>query len=976
MFYLGCVCTILAACQDSLEPEVVPDNAEDLFAGANRTIVLQQQTGGFHYPEYVCRIKAADGTVFSRKGSHVRLDGQSILTLHSGLKEGIYRLLALEVPIVEDASQDTTWVEFGLGCRIDVSALGEVKVLDNYNASLNFSGSGTVEDPYIISCYNHLKTLRNIVNDQQKNTEITNLTCFQQVVDIDMDRASWDSDHDLGWYPIGAQPNNPFRGVYDGAGHTIRNLWCLRPYSSGIGLFGFVEHAYIKNIKMVNPKMEGIYAVGSIVGGSVTAGNRVDSTFIASCSTTRGYVKGGTGSVGSGGIIGIVDMKSVLLMDSCKNEGTSVNGDYAVGGLLGGGSLYSYTNIQQSENRASVRSSHTGAGGLVGTADTITVLACTNTGDITGAAEYNPSDKNSGGFGTGGIVGGTGVSVVYASLNEGNIKGHTGVGGIVGSTRIGTEDMLFNNTLVKDSHNKGSIEGETAVGGICGEAQFGAYQVCNTGSVSAKASDAYIGGIVGNTSIVVTHNVLNSGTVTAQSSHCAGGIIGKTTWGAIFACQNYGDIDVSADKAGGIVGLAGNYSMVNYCSNMAKVHNSKAGTTGGVIGEIGDPREWSAMDIVSCVLGGVETVLGIAAPMIAVAGETFNSAGASHVLNKITHVLHVGETVLDYGLIAADASLLCVAIKDLATAQEIELMKSSLTAKATENAGKVKQTMSNIRSGHAWSADMMATGLTTEVSQKQLEHTNRLLTFYEASDNNIVTVNYNINNNREQRYKEIEKSKKIRELTQHCISGVCCICGVVLGIASTVFTAGSTTPIALAAAGGLVTSIGGINAIIEGATDYQNNAVVVSQCINTGEVKIDKTGEAGGIIGHARQYCEINDCVNIGPHTGVQTNATGGVAGWAGGGSSISNCLNVGTNWYAAISNYGNFVSLENSYYYGSEDHTGKSAVVKISSLDGMCNTASFRSWDFTGTYARWDLVNEKGYFPIPNHSEMEEAIK
>lgn len=133
---------------------------------------------------------------------------------------------------------------------------------------------------------------------------------------------------------------------------------------------------------------------------------------------------------------------------------------------------------------------------------------------------------------------------------------------------------------------------------------------------------------------------------------------------------------------------------------------------------------------------------------------------------------------------------------------------------------------------------------------------------------------------------------------------------------------------------------------------------------------------AGGILGHARQYCEINDCVNIGPHTGVQTNAAGGVAGWAGGGSSINNCLNVGTNWYAAISNYGNFVSLENSYYYGSEDHSGKSAAIKISSLDGLCNTSSFRNWDFTGTYARWDLVNEKGYFPIPNHSEMEEAIK
>ena len=82
--------------------------------------------------------------------------------------------------------------------------------------------------------------------------------------------------------------------------------------------------------------------------------------------------------------------------------------------------------------------------------------------------------------------------------------------------------------------------------------------VYNTGNITAIGSGANVGGIAGNTSIAVIHNVLNNGTINAASGHCTGGVVGKTTWGAVFACQNYGDMKVSADYAGGVIGLAGN----------------------------------------------------------------------------------------------------------------------------------------------------------------------------------------------------------------------------------------------------------------------------------------------------------------------------------------------------------------------------------------------------------------------------------
>lgn len=980
LIYLGCICTLFTACHDKDEPIDIPDDSNILFAGENRTITLQDQTKNFHSSEYRCKIKAEDGTIFTRQGEHVRLGGSSTLTFQTGLRPGIYRLLALEYPELNNASSDTTWVEYGLGCRIEISNMGDVKILDNYNSSLNFSGKGTKEDPYIISSYSHLKNLRNIINDQRQNQEVTNHTYFQQMASIDMDKASWDSDHNEGWYPIGAQPTNPFRGVYDGNGYSIKNLWCKRPNSSGVALFGFVEHAYIKNVKMVNPKMEGNYAVGSLVGASVTAGDKADTTFLSSCSTSQGYIKGGAGSVGNGGLIGVVDMKSVLLMDNCINENTDVSGDYAVGGLLGAGSLYSYANVQQSENHASVSSMHTGAGGLVGSADSLFVLACVNSGSILGATQYDPSDKASGGFGTGGIAGGTGMSFIHESKNSGSIKGHTGVGGIIGSTRIGSDELLFNNTLVKGSSNEGSVEGQTAVGGICGESQFGAYMVYNTGSVTALGADAHVGGIVGNTSIAVVHNVLNDGVVSAASSHCAGGIVGKTTWGAIFACQNYGDMKVSADYAGGVIGLAGNYTMVNYCSNLANIHNSGKGPTGGVIGEIGDPREWSAMDIVGCVLGGVECVMGVAGPLIAVSGDAL--VKSAKVFEGVTHVLHIAETGLEYALMATDVSLLCYGIYEMVDEQELQLMKSSLQAKTSEIAGDVAQAMSNIRGGRAWSISLLSDGLTTEVAQMQLANTNNVLSFYEKSDDNNTTVNFNINNKREERYKEIEKSRKIQSIVQKCIAGACCVAGAAIAIASMVVTAGTSAAAVLAVAAPIVTVVGGTNAIIEGATDYQNNAVIVSQCFNVGEIKVDKVDKAGGVLGHAQQFCEISDCVNAGPFNGKATTKTGGVVGRADSRSVIKNCLNVGKNWNYVIYSKGDAVTTSNLYYYDpyleipSGELPPSGFFGKYLTLDKLYKEDTYKEWAFNGDFARWQVKNSKGYFPIPYHSEMEETIK
>lgn len=73
----------------------------------------------------------------------------------------------------------------------------------------------------------------------------------------------------------------------------------------------------------------------------------------------------------------------------------------------------------------------------------------------------------------------------------------------------------------------------------------------------------------------------NRGTVTAKKQ-CAGGIVGKTTLGAIVGCEGYGTVDSpDASYVGGIVGQ----SRKQVSDNWAKCHVSGGNLVGGIAGE-------------------------------------------------------------------------------------------------------------------------------------------------------------------------------------------------------------------------------------------------------------------------------------------------------------------------------------------------------------------------------------------------------
>lgn len=131
----------------------------------------------------------------------------------------------------------------------------------NNEISDSLSGSGTEENPYLISTAADLAYLANKVNMQSaaptyeyyKLTDNINLTYTE-------------------WVPIGVynNENQYFYGSFDGNGYTISDLYMTKENQGYVGLFGYVKNSEFKNLT-VTGAIEGISSsntlnIGGIIG--------------------------------------------------------------------------------------------------------------------------------------------------------------------------------------------------------------------------------------------------------------------------------------------------------------------------------------------------------------------------------------------------------------------------------------------------------------------------------------------------------------------------------------------------------------------------------------------------------------------------------------------------------------------------------------------------------------------------------------
>jgi 3',5'-cyclic AMP phosphodiesterase CpdA len=234
------------------------------------------------------------------------------------------------------------------------------------------------------------------------------------------------------WTPIGTN-TNPFKGVFDGGGHTVSGLY-TDVNASYQGLFGYIgPGGSVKDIT-VSGVVAGVQYVGGIAG-FINSGVIENAANRAVIYASGGAEAGGSGTGKSGHAGGIVGMgtgtaSAPVSITGCANYGTVTAPNCNQGGRAGGiAGIFDqsgdYATIAGCFNTAEIKG-YQYVGGIVGGqfANNVTISACYNTGAVAGAS--------SGKTYAGGIAGKS-CGPLTDCYNTGNIVS-TRFAGIAGET--------------------------------------------------------------------------------------------------------------------------------------------------------------------------------------------------------------------------------------------------------------------------------------------------------------------------------------------------------------------------------------------------------------------------------------------------------------------------------------------------------------------------------------------------------------
>jgi hypothetical protein len=421
---------------------------------------------------------------------------------------------------------------------------------DSGTLRVNLNGSGAIQfragSPVPIGTYAELQLI---------NTALSGT--YVQEADLYLgDRAPngnwiWQAE----WTPIGDASNPPassFTGTYDGDEHLIDNLYINQAAGMGMGLFGLVYGATLRDIH-IGP---GSSVTGNIAVGGV-AGAVMSGSTVTDC-TNRGRVTGNTGV--SGGVAGLNEGT----MDNCSNYG-SVTGENS-------------------------------SGGVVGSSDSGSIENCSNYGSVTG--------KNS----SGGVAGSNaGIAAIIENCsNYGSVTGEDSSGGVVGSND-GSMVNCFNS-------KSGAVRGTVNTGGVVGQNRApgsgdAAITACFNAAPVTGTGTGQTGGVAGrnydnmNTTNALITACYNTGTVTGTGDDI-GGVVGinQTSYGTatVTACYNSGAVTGTGSNIGGVIGENDGASATNsdcYWYQAAGVNVAASGIgTGGNTGAtpFGDGPAWPA----------------------------------------------------------------------------------------------------------------------------------------------------------------------------------------------------------------------------------------------------------------------------------------------------------------------------------------------------------------------------------------------
>ncbi len=490
-------------------------------------------------------------------------------------------------------------------------------------ADTSWHDSATETAAYEISTAKQLAGLAKLVNE---GTSFAGKT-VTLTADIDLGNASWT--------PIGVgskgtsltAPTSPFRGTFDGAGHTVSNLKVDCSSTGYVGLFGQVgAGATLKNLSIRNADVLGGDSYAGALAGDAYKAKAIESCSVAGTVSVRTDDAYG---LNIGGLLGRAFQVETSTGRTGGGAGGTVAGagNQSIGGLLGLASKVTEIEGCAVKGGEINVSGQVSVGGLIGNTISfegfpLTLSDCSvEGGNIHVSSTQTPSEAP------------TSAVKVYAG----------GLVGLASFSGTGTsKNQTFRDCSVKGAQVavSGSATWEGAdfsacVGGLVGDSPSAILETCEvraTATVSASAAQN-VGGLAGRAYCGIAGCTVAGDTIDLTSTDwCVGGIVGlSVTSGYVRGCTVEGILDVKGQcYVGGIIGnnyytgeVSGNKVAGKEGSFLSVSSEDYSPYVGGIVGF---GAEGSNIAYTDCAVSGVE----ISAP--------------SHV-GGIAGIVHYGNTI-------------------------------------------------------------------------------------------------------------------------------------------------------------------------------------------------------------------------------------------------------------------------------------------------------------------------------------------
>lgn len=193
--------------------------------------------------------------------------------------------------------------------------------------------------------------------EEKVNTFGINFSGKNVVLDTDIDL------NNVAWNPVGQTGATQFLGTFDGQDHTINNLTVTNDSENGncaSGLFGWLNSAVVKNIKISGATISGHHNVGTIAGYLETAGCTIENCHVAGATISCTSVNDDANGDQCGGIVGHAGNTGVLVK-GCTVTNSSISAGRDAGQVVGAAPVVNVVNCSATNVTVTANGTSTGA---------------------------------------------------------------------------------------------------------------------------------------------------------------------------------------------------------------------------------------------------------------------------------------------------------------------------------------------------------------------------------------------------------------------------------------------------------------------------------------------------------------------------------------------------------------------------------------------------------------------------------------